>query len=200
MLVFKKILGYIFTVFIANYIVSIVAGKFGWEYLSNNPLFFLVPIIVFGFLYLTLIIAIKHAKISINDINSLKKILLCLDKDEIENILHKRGSNIGYNINTTIKHELFRDAIDHIDNRITNKNIMLLLGLFAQSLKEYFDLYGDNSEVNNNIVKIYPEYKEEKPEKYDSLIKELDTLGDKAYKDFDNLISYIKQKGYSIYN
>lgn len=141
-----------------------------------------------------------NENINFNDIMSLKRILSHLNKDDIEYILHKYSSSLGFNISISCSIESFFDSCDHIDNVIYNKKLKSLLNQFVISLQKYYILFSDNSELSNGIVRISYNMKMFDHKKYHKLIKELDKLGNISYKKFQNLINFVKLKGYTIFS
>lgn len=196
----NKVFAFLFSTVVIGYIVNIIAGKYGWDLISNNPWISIFFLSLLTNIYFILHLNIIYSKIPDNDIETLRKILSYINKNDMEFILHKYSSNIGFNLETTISVEKLIDAYEHIDNKVYHKKTAKLLNNFITSLKNYFNLYGRYSYTENNIVKIFPEMKINNPEKYNSLIKDLDKLADKAYINFQRLLDFIKLKGHTIFN
>jgi len=189
----------ILTLFIIAYFVNVFANEYGFNFIQANLYIYIIIILFFAILYLSLILFSFFSKIPEQDMISLKRIMIPLDKNILEYITHKYSSNIGFHINTSIMIEKFFNNYEHIDNQIYKKSLKKLLDKFAVSLKSFNSKFSEHSCVNNNIVVIYPELKYNDPIAYNNIIKELDKLGNIVYKNLNELIKYCKLKGHSIY-
>jgi hypothetical protein len=139
-----------------------------------------------------------NTKINSTDIESLKRIFAHLIIYDLEYVLHKYSSNLGFRLSFSKSIEKFFDSYKYINNKIYHKKLHKLLTQFVNSLKKYYNLYSDNSIVENGIVKINSKMKDLEYKKYDKIIKELDKLADIAYSKLQDLIDFLKLNDISL--